>query len=488
MTSKPEPPPADAAETRSARRAADGPAREAYVLLVSCASGVSVVTLAEQESFVLGRGEGADVVVDDDSVSRKHAVLRIRPRVTVEDLGSTNGSTADGAPIRPGTPARIGIGSVIELGSTTIVLHRAHGFAAPVIEPRPQVRAARPDEGPVVFDPAMRRLYALLDVIAPSPLAVLVLGETGVGKEVFAKALHERSSRAGAAFLQLNCAALPESILEAELFGFEKGAFTGAVQAKPGLFEAADGGTVFLDEIGELPPTTQAKLLRVLEGGEVMRLGSVKPKRVDVRFVSATNRDLRTRIVQDLFRADLFFRLNGVSVTLPPLRQRAADIVPLARLFARRLAERIERPEPALTPGAEAALGRYAWPGNVRQLRNVVERAVVMAAGEPIQEEHLLLSEEVELPPSGRPETAPMAAFRAPPTAPPRGAMDRRVTRPAAEGAHVEAEKQRVRDALAQAAGNQSLAARLLGVSRQTLINRLDEYGIPRPRKGREVP
>jgi len=485
---KPETPPADAAETRSARRAGEGAEREAYVLLVSCATGVSVVTLADQETFVLGRGAEADVVVDDDSVSRRHAVLRLRPRMTVEDLGSTNGSTADGAPVRPGTPARIGVGSVLELGSTTIVLHRAHGFGAAMAEARPAaVRAARPDDAPVVFDPAMRRLYALLDVIAPSPLAVLVLGETGVGKEVFAKALHERSLRAGAAFLQINCAALPESILEAELFGFEKGAFTGAVQAKPGLFEAADGGTVFLDEIGELPPTTQAKLLRVLEGGEVMRLGSVKPKHVDVRFVSATNRDLRSRIVQDLFRADLFFRLNGVSVTLPPLRQRPTDIVPLARLFARRLAERLERPEPALSPDAEAALGRYGWPGNVRQLRNVVERAVVMGAGGAIQEEHLLLSEEVDLPASQRHDTAPLAPVSSSSSAQPRSTMDRRVTRPPAVGA-VDEEKRRVEGALAQAAGNQSLAARLLGISRQTLINRLDEYGIPRPRKGREVP
>src|SRR5262249_37331477 len=162
--------------------------------------------------------------------------------------------------------------------------------------------------------------YAMLDVIAPTPLNVLVLGETGVGKELYAAALHARSNRSTARFLRLNCAALPESILEAELFGYERGAFTSALQSKPGLFEAADGGVVFLGEVGELPAATQAKLLRVLESGEVLRLGSLTPKRVDVRFVAATNRDLRRMVGEGTFRADLYFRLNGMSVTIPPLR------------------------------------------------------------------------------------------------------------------------------------------------------------------------
>ena len=239
----------------------------------------------------------------------------------------------------------------------------------------------------------MQRLYALLDVIAPSPLSVLVLGETGVGKEVFAEALHQRSQRRAKPLLKLNCAALPATIHEAELFGYEKGAFTGATAAKPGLFEAADGGTVMLDEIGDLPLVTQAKLLRVLETGEVLRLGSVKTTTVDVRFISATNVDLEARVEAGTFRADLFFRLDGISVVLPPLRDRKADIAPLARMFTARVATRMDRTAPQLSRDAIALLEQHAWPGNVRELRNVIERALAFDPLPPaLSAEHLRLT------------------------------------------------------------------------------------------------
>jgi transcriptional regulator with PAS, ATPase and Fis domain len=316
-----------------------------------------------------------------------------------------------------------------------------------------------PDDGAeIVSDASMRRMYALLDVIGPSPLAILVLGETGVGKELYAEAAHRRSARASRPFLKLNCAALPESILEGELFGYEKGAFTGATQARAGLFESADGGTVLLDEVGEMPLATQAKLLRVLESGEVLRLGSRQPRRVDVRFLSATNRDLRALAADGRFRADLYFRLNGVSVTLPPLRRRVHDIAPLARSFAQRTAAQLGRKAPHVGTAALAVLEGYAWPGNVRELRNVVERATIMCAGHEIQPEHLLL-ETIE--PAAPPEDGRLA--------------DR-----------FDAVKRRaILEALDKTAGNQLRAARLLGIARSTLVKEIERYGLPRPRKAR---
>jgi hypothetical protein len=309
------------------------------------------------------------VVLDDPSVSRRHALLTVSGRITVEDLGSTNGTAIQGRKLAPGEKGVLALGTVFEVGSATLVLQRTTALGG---------RAHRtPTDmpGTVVRDPTMKRLYEMLDVVAPTGLSVLILGETGVGKEVFAEALHRLSSRVGAPFLKLNCAALPESILEAELFGYEKGAFTGATQTKVGLFEAADGGTLFLDEVGEMAPSTQTKVLRALESGEVMRLGSSATRKVDVRFISAANRDLRKLVASGGFRADLFFRLNGITMTLPPLRKRPEDVLPLAEVFLARSARKLAKPAPRLGEEARKALGSHPWPGNVRELRNVIERA-----------------------------------------------------------------------------------------------------------------
>jgi transcriptional regulator with PAS, ATPase and Fis domain len=349
-------------------------------------------------------------------------------------------------------------------------------------------------EGPVLCDPTMRHLYALLDVIAPTPLNVLVLGETGVGKELYAESVHKRSDRRGAPFLRLNCAALAESILEGELFGYEKGAFTGAVQAKAGLFESADGGTVFLDEIGEVPLSIQAKLLRVLESGEMMRLGSLHPRKVDVRFVAATNRDLRQRIVDGAFRADLYFRLNGMTITLPPLRKRKADIAPLASFLIERTALRLRRRPPLLSDEAIDALSRYAWPGNVRELRNLIERAVVMCKGDELGVSHLITADPEafgeqadDLPTQDTglidesTSVRGMATLPRTPVAPPELLHEDRPSSLRDELKVVE--KQRILDALAKSGGNQSQAGKLLGISRYTLMSRMEEHGIARPRK-----
>ena len=446
-------------------------------LLVSSSTGVAVHRLPSTGTVVLGRVAACDIPIDDDSLSRRHAALHVDGAiVTIEDLGSTNGTHVNGAPLARGERRALAVGVGVELGDVTVVLQRglrALGGVASI-----SAKPARTLEGDVVIhDPATARLFQMLDVIAPSMLPVLVLGETGSGKEVFAEAVHRGSPRVNAPYLKLNCAALPDSVLEGELFGYERGAFTGAVQAKAGLFESADGGTVFLDEVGELNLQTQAKLLRLLESGEVMRLGSLRPKVVDVRFVSATNRDLEQRIQGGAFRSDLFFRLNGVSITLPPLRERPADILPLAEMFAARACAKVGRPVPPIDPAARAALCAYAWPGNIRELRNVIERAVLLSRGQAVGVEALALAPatRVTMPPAGVAPSAP----------PPSSLSSLSSLSPVASlRSEVHAvEKQKILDALEQCAGNQSRAAQLLGIGRRTLIDKLDAYGLPRPRK-----
>ncbi len=443
-------PPVDATKPRTA----DQRPGDALVMLISGERGVSIVSVPRAARVTIGRAPDSGVIVDEDSVSRCHAALDTRGPITLVDLGSRNGSIVDGRALVRDRPVELALGTPFSIGSVTAYLHTGAGLR-PSAAPRPRTMT----DDFVVRDPAMQRIYALLDVVGPSPLSVLILGETGVGKEVFAEALHRSSARAAERFLKLNCAALPESILEAELFGYEKGAFTGAAQAKAGLFESAHLGTVMLDEVGDMPLSIQSKLLRVLESGEVLRLGSLTPARVDVRFVSATHADLRERVARGQFRADLFFRLDGISVTLPPLRERPTDVEPLARRFAALVAERMERPEPELDREVIARLERHPWPGNVRELRNVVERAVVLAgpAGR-VQVSHLGLPDAVD------------------PDARPSGNLKAELER---------VERARVMAALEEAAGNQTRAAKLLGISRHALLDRLDAHGIPRPRKPR---
>jgi DNA-binding NtrC family response regulator len=424
-------------------------------LLVFAGESTQIFSLPASGRISLGRAEGNDVRIDHRSVSRRHAALHLGPPLRIEDLGGQNGTsvrdprapeTTDGtqnirqisresAPIAPG--------DTIQLGAVTIVLRRVHDGSPPA-----------PGSGPVVAAPAMQALWAEARLAAKSPISVLVLGETGVGKEVLARAIHDASARASKPFLGLNCAALSETLLESELFGHEKGAFTGAVQARPGLFEGADGGTVFLDEVGELPVAIQVKLLRVLELREVIRVGGRAPRRVDVRFVSATNRDLGAEVARGAFRQDLFFRLDGITLTIPPLRERIPEIAPLCRAFLARACKEMDRPRvPALSDEAITALERYPWPGNVRELRNVIDRAVVLCTSDRIEVD--------QLPPRIRTHDAPHAAAD-----------------PTATG-----ERERILAALDACLWNQTHAAAKLGMARRTLINRIEEYGIPRPRK-----
>ncbi len=339
---------------------------------------------------------------------------------------------------------------------------------------------------------AMQDLYSMVERIAWSEISVLIFGETGVGKERLAEAVHKNSRRASMPFLRLNCAALTETLLESELFGHEKGSFTGAQSAKAGLLESANGGTVFLDEVGDMPMTTQVKLLRVIEERKVRRVGALKPLPIDVRFVAATNRDLELEVQRGSFRKDLFFRLNGISFVIPPLRERVGEIEGLARGLIREACQRMGRAqEPELSPEVLALLEQYPWPGNIRELRNVVERAVLLCTGDRLELSHLpaekmsshFAARRTAHAPAAPPGPAtPLAPLPSPPGL--RGApllpleLREQVAR---------AERQRIVEALARCAGNQTEAAQALGISRRTLVKRLAAFNIPRPRKRQGV-
>jgi DNA-binding NtrC family response regulator len=340
-------------------------------------------------------------------------------------------------------------------------------------------------------------LETQIERIAKSSLSVLILGETGVGKEVCAEAVHALSPRAKGKLLRLNCAALSENLLESELFGHERGSFTGAARSKPGLLETADGGTVFLDEIGELPLSTQVKLLRVLEDRKVQRVGALEPRAIDVRFLAATNRDLEAEVAVGRFRQDLMFRLNAITLHIAPLRERTDEIQPLARRFIELAAHDLGVPAPSLTQGALDLLMDYPWPGNVRELRNMMERAVVLSGGDHIDATHLPVDQM-------RATVLPVGGSAARGHSPSLSDWSEQVTgeMPRVDPSELEArpvtttgaslkedvaemERQRIIEALDECGGNQSRAAKLLGISRGTLIKRLDKYGIPRPRKRR---
>ncbi|MFT3713601.1 MAG: sigma 54-interacting transcriptional regulator [Archangium sp.] len=322
-----------------------------------------------------------------------------------------------------------------------------------------------PSRTVLVADPSMARVYQLLERLGKAALPVLVLGETGSGKENAAFAVHHFSSRAAGPFVSINCAGLPETLLESELFGFEKGAFSGATAAKPGLFEAAHGGTIFLDELGELSLAAQARLLRVLENKTLLRLGSIKERTIDVRVVAATHRNLQNEVKAGRFRQDLYFRLSAATVSLPALRERQREIALLARHFLAGAASAAGREAPTLSARAMALLCGHDWPGNVRELKNAMEYAVATTAEPVIELEHL--------PPQLTGTVAPAAPA-------PGAAMT-----PATEVAPVgfvplsnelrALEKRRILEALEAAGGVQTRAAELIGMPRRTFVLRLRE-------------
>jgi Nif-specific regulatory protein len=311
----------------------------------------------------------------------------------------------------------------------------------------------------------MEEVFRLMESASASPITVLIQGETGTGKELVARGIHRASARATQPFVAVNCAALPETLLESELFGHRRGAFTGATQDRRGLFEAASGGTVFLDEVGEMPLTMQAKLLRVLQEGEVMPVGERAPRRIDVRVIAATNRDLLESIEQRTFRDDLYYRLSAFPIYVPPLRERREDIPSLANRFLASAAERHGKHVPGINPNALAALMGAAWPGNVRELQNEIERCVALAlAGESIGPTHLsarLLTAAADSAGESRPPAA----------AAPQGNEDLRNARTAFE-------VEFIAKVLRQHRGNVSHAAEALGISRVALQKKMKDYGL----------
>jgi DNA-binding NtrC family response regulator len=537
----------------------------------------------------IGRGEDADVQIDDPSISRLHVRLRISGlAITLEDLGSFNGTAIRGRRLGEGVAEPVSAGEVIDIGQTMVIVQHSsavgpprrfwtHGYfeirleeecerarasgrtfavlrvragevadaeafladrlrpfdvvahyapgeyeillvdadpakadrlsgdledslgaevsvaiypadgrdaGALVAHASERARGASPG-GPaiVVENSAMQQIHRLIERIAPSDISVLILGETGVGKEVIAEAVHTRSSRHEGPLLRLNCAALSESLLESELFGHEKGAFSGADRTKVGLLESASRGTVFLDEIGELPMSMQVKLLRVLEERRVRRVGGLESIPVDIRLVSATNRDLEAEIDRGRFRMDLYYRLNGIAIVIPPLRERMEEIIPLARSFIEKVGAPLGRSAPVLSDEAIAMLLAYGWPGNIRELKNVMERAVLLA-DDRITKAHLPADKmsgalryeaqrELTRVPPRRGASSLVAPAPIPPTA------DGDGLRTEIE----ELEKRRIVEALERCGGVQTKAAKMLGMSRGTFLARLDAYGIPRPRK-----
>jgi two-component system response regulator HydG len=319
---------------------------------------------------------------------------------------------------------------------------------------REELAGGAPEQ--IVFaSPRFREVYDLTLKVASSDANILVLGESGTGKELVASALHHNSQRCSHPFVSLNCAALSDTLLESQLFGHLRGAFTGAVTNQKGMLEEADGGTLFLDEIGDVSPAVQAKLLRVIQERVFIPVGSTRAKKVDVRFVAATNKDLQREVSEGRFREDLFYRLNVISINLPPLRDRPEDIEPLARHFLRRFASRMSRDIRDITPGGLEALHSYGWPGNVRELENVMERAVILTSGSAITADVMPLQGRLSVAES-LPVTLPKPAMVA----------------------LEEMERQHIEAVLKENRYNKSRTAEILDISRRTLDRRIAEFGL----------
>jgi two-component system, NtrC family, response regulator AtoC len=571
---------------------------QGFHLLVMSPEAFSSQSLPASGIVTVGRSTKCGVQIDDALASREHARIHVGsdggvPVLTIEDIGSANGTRVRDAVIKPGEPAAILPGEAIMIGSTVVMVlqNRAptglrrlwsHAYfetrvddecaraaksrspfalarirftgAAPWTKVMPVLardlaapnvfatygpkdyeilfvdtkegeaeahvqrlidafRAAGlealwavawyPRDGrtgdallasanaalkgpgerrtsaemPLTDANGMQRVRIMATRAASAPINVLVLGEMGVGKDVLARMIHQLSPRAAKPFVALNCAGLTESLMESELFGHEKGSFTGAASSKIGLFESANGGTVFLDEIGEMPMTMQAKLLRAIETREVRPVGAVRGRPIDVRFISATNLDIEAAVKSGAFRGDLMYRLNTLTLPIPPLRERTDEIGPLVSTFLANACRDLGH-DPAISVSGESmrCLLGYAWPGNIRELKNVIERAVVLCDGTEILPEHLPL--ERMRPGPGHYVSVEKAGVGALADGP--GAK----SLPTLTDPKEIAERKRIVDALETCASNQTRAAKLLGMPRRTFVSKLDYYGIPRPQKG----
>jgi two-component system response regulator AtoC len=430
-----------ATKTREATQlslARDAPIERAMVIVGT--SPPRTLELSAGSEIVFGRAEDCAVRLDDETLSRRHASLAlVDGRLLLRDLGSRNGVKVEGVALRDGS-RQLGMGASFRLGKTDVF----------VTVPRVSESGAAEASALIAADDGMRKVVTAIEKFAPTDLSVLVLGETGVGKEVVANAIHARSRRARGAFVALHCAALPQTVLESELFGHERGAFTGADKRRIGWLESAAGGTLFLDELGELPASTQVKLLRFLETKRLARVGSNDEIEVDVRLVAATNEDLDDAVARGGFREDLYYRVAACVVRVPPLRERRAEIPLLAAMFAERAAAASNRPVPAIEPSALDALARHAWPGNVRELRNAIEHAVALSTG--------------ALTAAMLPESVTGSPMRAARTGLPSDVAS--------------LERASIEEALELERGNRTHAAKRLGVSRRALLYKMKKYGL----------
>jgi two-component system response regulator FlrC len=323
-------------------------------------------------------------------------------------------------------------------------------------------------EGVIAEDPRTREILLLAARVAKTDATVLLTGESGTGKEVFARYIHDQSRRGKGPFVAINCAAIPDNLLEATLFGYEKGAFTGAQSAQAGKFEQADKGTLLLDEISEMPLALQAKLLRVLQEREVERVGGKKPVAVDIRILATSNRDMAAEVAAGRFREDLFYRLNVFPLAIPALRERPGDIVPLARHFLAMHGARLGRMA-KIGPDAAAKLAAHPWPGNVRELENIMQRALILAPGEVIEAEHLLLPTTGTITPSVMPAVSPAPSFTLPVETQP-------IVSTGSPANMKDLERQHILDTLAKVGGSRKKAIELLGISERTLRYKLAQY------------
>jgi two-component system, NtrC family, response regulator AtoC len=439
-------------------------------LVARVGDATRVVSLPEGGEVVVGRSRTADVAIEDERASRRHArFFRRAGLLYVSDLGSRHGTLLGARTLR-GADARLVAGDVVRIGGVDILVATASGPAAPAAsDPADAAADAPPEDDLVVADPKSAEVVALARRLARAPSTVLITGATGVGKEVLARLIHAWSPRESGPYVRINCAAIPDALLESELFGHERGAFTGADRRKIGHVEAAHTGSLLLDEVAELSKSAQAKLLGVLENRVIVRVGGTAEIPVDVRLLCATHRDLLAEVAAGRFREDLYYRISTFTLRIPSLVERPAEVVPLAQVFARRFAQALGQPEPRLGDAAVALLQAHAWPGNVRELRNAIEHAVVLAEGGIIEPRHL-------------PETVRRGESPSSDAAPNTGAAA------AEQGAmrdQIEVlERRAIEEALAAEKGNQTRAAERLGISRRALTYKLAKYGFGRRRDG----
>jgi DNA-binding NtrC family response regulator len=428
----------------------------------------------------IGRGPTNDVALDDPASSRRQSIVRAdEDGYLVSDLGSANGTFLNGVQVL--APVRLKTGDVITVGSTRLTFVSDAAAKSDAEAPADDSTRVRDDgraSGVLLgASKGMEEVFHLIEKAGASSLPTLLEGETGTGKELVARAIHQASAHAKGPFLPVNCAAVPENLLESELFGHRRGAFTGATADHEGLFEAAEGGTVFLDEIGEMPLAMQPKVLRVIQEGELTRIGEIRPRKVDFRLVAATNRDLLREVERGAFRSDLYYRISAFPIHIPALRQRRADIPLLVESFLVVAARRQGKRVGPVGAAAMQALVEFDWPGNVRELQNEVQRAVALAApGEQIGVEHLspkLTGGDLAAGADGDDVDASVG--------------DREPTAPGTDGgsgpgslreARNAFEARYIADVLAQQGGSVLRAARVLGLTRAGLYKKLKELGL----------